>query len=451
MFKKVIVVGIVFVLLASLATAATTAAGQDDPATPMIHVDPASALRDTPVQIVLVGFEPGVEVTLQARATDSLGVGWESWATFVADESGSVDVSAQAPTAGSYTGVDGMGLFWSMTAANYTVPFSWDTLDPLVIHLFARVAGETVARAEIERLYVAQDVTRVEVREAGLYGTLFLPPGDGPFPALLVLGGSEGGLGENQAALLASHGYAALALAYFGYEDLPPELAEIPLEYCATALDWLRAHDAVDAGRIGIMGGSKGAELALLLAVRHSDVRAVVATAPASAVFQGLNSDMMTRPTSSWSEGGAPLPFVPFPMTLEVYQAMQTDDGLMQFLPVYEAALDDEAAVAEAAIPVEQIAGAILLVSGGDDVMSASERMADQIVARREANGQTTLHLNYPAAGHMIGVPYTPAMNTDRAIAVQGGAVFGGTPEANAAASADAWPRILAFLDENLR
>ncbi len=44
------------------------------------------------------------------------------------------------------------------------------------------------------------------------------------------------GLWEHAAALLASHGYAALALAYFGVEDVPKDLINIPLEYFGTAL-----------------------------------------------------------------------------------------------------------------------------------------------------------------------------------------------------------------------
>lgn len=36
---------------------------------------------------------------------------------------------------------------------------------------------------------------------------------------------------EYRAALLASRGFATLALPYFGYKDLPPMLLEIDLDY----------------------------------------------------------------------------------------------------------------------------------------------------------------------------------------------------------------------------
>ena len=38
---------------------------------------------------------------------------------------------------------------------------------------------------------------------------------------MIDLYGTAGGLNEYRAALLASRGFAALALAYFGYDDLP--------------------------------------------------------------------------------------------------------------------------------------------------------------------------------------------------------------------------------------
>ena len=57
-----------------------------------------------------------------------------------------------------------------------------------------------------------------------------------------VLGGSGGGLPQGLAALLASHGYVALALAYFSYEHLPAELVSIPLEYFETGMRWLQGN-----------------------------------------------------------------------------------------------------------------------------------------------------------------------------------------------------------------
>ena len=85
-------------------------------------------------------------------------------------------------------------------------------------------------------------------------------------PAVLVLGGSEGGLpGGLLPALLASSGYPALGVAYFGEPGLPQTLSRIPLEYFAGALRWLARQPGVNPARIAVLGVSRGSEAAQLL------------------------------------------------------------------------------------------------------------------------------------------------------------------------------------------
>ena len=48
---------------------------------------------------------------------------------------------------------------------------------------------------------------------------------------MIDLFGTVGGITEHRASLLASRGFAALALPYFGYEDLPKDLGLISLDY----------------------------------------------------------------------------------------------------------------------------------------------------------------------------------------------------------------------------
>jgi len=89
-------------------------------------------------------------------------------------------------------------------------------------------------------------------------GVLYLPAKGGPFPGVIILGGSEGGLFEPRARAFAANGFAALTLAYFGYPNLPDELVEIPLEYFERAIAWMKAQPGIDAARLGLVGGSKG-------------------------------------------------------------------------------------------------------------------------------------------------------------------------------------------------
>ncbi len=91
---------------------------------------------------------------------------------------------------------------------------------------------------------------------------------------------------EPDAVLLASHGYAVLALASFSMDGVPTEPVDIPLKYLAAAIDWLRAQAGVRGDRLGVIGGSPGGELALLLGAAFPAVTAVVSYAgPHSRVF----------------------------------------------------------------------------------------------------------------------------------------------------------------------
>lgn len=53
----------------------------------------------------------------------------------------------------------------------------------------------------------------VVVREQGLVGTLFLPSTAPPYPVVITVGGSGGGIFSAPGALLASSGIAALVVS----------------------------------------------------------------------------------------------------------------------------------------------------------------------------------------------------------------------------------------------
>src|SRR3954469_25643779 len=136
-----------------------------------IVVEPTRVLVDERISVRLDGFEPGQTVTLRARMNDDQARAWESSATFAADADGSVDVGAQRPLAGSYDSADSMGLIWSMRPvgdAEGARGFVKTSLAPTVVTLTAEAGDQTVATAEVERLWSAPDVTRTEVRDHGM-------------------------------------------------------------------------------------------------------------------------------------------------------------------------------------------------------------------------------------------------------------------------------------------
>lgn len=284
-----------------------------------------------------------------------------------------------------------------------------------------------------DRPVVTQDIA-----EGGLVAQYIRPEGEtGRLPALIVLGGSEGGTRwvRRAGALFAAQGYAVLAISYFRAEGLPSGLELIPLETFGRGLTWLVAQPGVDRGRIGIYGLSKGSEAALLTATRHPEIRAVIAASPSHVAWPGLSNPFVLQ--SSWSENGAPVPFVPYDMSR----------GFTSIFAIFQNSLPNVAQHPNAIIPVERINGPILLVSGEADGLWPAKAMADAIAARLRANNfrHRVVNLSYPDAGHMTPTPPALGPTTPASLAQ-----MGGTVEGTDRARAEAWPAMLCFLRDAL-
>ena len=432
---------------------------------PHIELTPATALADEEVHLRVLGLQAAQEIAITAELHDEDARLWQAQAHFRADTDGVVNLATQSPLSGSYEGVDGMGLFWSMTVPEvepHSVRYSKKTLKPVTITFRVTHEGQQLATATLQRLFRAPDVERIEVRTNGLAGTFFKPLRSGPLygghshggphPGLVLFGGSGGGLSETNAALLASRGYATLALAYFAYEDLPKSLLNIPLEYFETAFTWLHAQPDVQADRLGVMGASRGGELALLLGATFPQVKAVVARAPSNVVWEGFGKGVPSG-APAWSHHGVSLPVIQENLSHDLIAAI-VNRAPIAATPLYYPALADEAAVEAAAIPVEQSHAALLLISGQDDQMWPSFVMADMAVARLDKHNYQYpyQHLCYPNAGHQISLPYQPKPATSGHHSLTGEWYeYGGTPSGNAFAAADSWRKMLGFLAEHLR
>jgi dienelactone hydrolase len=297
------------------------------------------------------------------------------------------------------------------------------------------------------------------VSEHGLVGTLFLPQEDGPVGAIIVLGGSSGGRKNGIAALLASHGFVTLALAYFRDESLPKELAEIPLEYFETAMEFLAEQVTVDAARIAVWGASRGAELALLLGATFPRMCAVVAYAPGSLVFSGCCSPQANQ-KAAWTYGGRPIVPLKNNWSEPEIQALrkEIEDEIKAGKPAaltrgFRLRVAKALNLEESTIPVEKIRGPILLISGKEDALWPSAELAEIAMSRLREHrfADRFEHLSYEDAGHQIWIPFLPTTVSSRKHPLSGIVIeYGGTPAGIAKASADSWPRVLEFYREAL-
>jgi dienelactone hydrolase len=266
-------------------------------------------------------------------------------------------------------------------------------------------------------------------------GVWIVPDSGGAGTGVLVLAGSSGAVDVRRATLLAEHGATALSIRWFGGPGQPTGICEVPLETFASALDALKA--ACD--RVAILGVSKGAEAALLLAVDDPAIDVVVAFAPTDVVWAnvGPGLDGADRPCrSSWTRGGRPLPFVPYDD-----EWRWTGDGPPAYVGSYvqsRATFADR--VEDAAIPAEAITADVVLVAGGDDQVWPSVLHAEWLVRRRAAHGLETTLITHPEAGHRLLLPGEQAEQRGLVMA------RGGSPQADAALGERAWPVVRSAL-----
>lgn len=312
---------------------------------------------------------------------------------------------------------------------------------PLILSSCQSAAGTRMSAAEAAPAAIPDDV--IELREPDLIANFYRSTTtDAPGPAILMVGGSEGGLSQGvalDAEALRAEGFSVLQISFYRFEGQEQNLEMVPLERFDQALDWLLARDEVDAGRVGIFGTSKGAEAALIVASRRPEIEAVVAIVPSNVSWAGINWDFDGRvPETSWSLDGEPYPALP-------YGDFDYETGLYS---LYANGLKAVGEHEEAVIAVEESDAPMLLICGGSDALWPSCPMAEAVEARAEAMGGPEVTVfAYPDAGHGAGGLPSEALDPETADAPLD---WGGTRRTNRAAQEDNWPKTVEFLKEAL-
>jgi dienelactone hydrolase len=285
----------------------------------------------------------------------------------------------------------------------------------------------------------------------GLTGVLAAPAD--PIGGVVVLGGSEGGFHERDAMAFAEAGFSAVAVAYFGAPGLPAGLKEVPIETVMAAIDVLS--ESVPESRIGLVGGSRGGELALLTASFDPRVSAVVSVVGSGVVTQGIDFEqgrldrILSTPTPSWTHEGKPLPYASYSADKGLHEAI-AEGAPIRLATAFPAVEDIDLDVA--GIPVERIRGAVLLISASDDGVwpsAAYSRVAEERLSSR-AHPFPHRHVVLEGAGHLIAGPPGDDQVSSKGPGPGVEFEYGGEPSITTAARREAWSRTIEFLHAEL-
>ncbi len=202
-------------------------------------------------------------------------------------------------------------------------------------------------------------------------------------PLLVAFGGAEGGIDWHRNHMktkrdsLIQKGYAILAIGYFNADETPRNLDRISLDAISDTIMNIAKNNKIDESKIALIGGSKGGELILNLASRFNQFKAVIAMSTSNVSFPAIT---WSSNTSSWTYKGNEVPYVPAPLKT-ISPALKGDH-----FTAFSMMLEDETAVKNAEIQVENINGPILIMSGKNDDQWPALSMSNKIIERLKKN-----------------------------------------------------------------
>lgn len=406
-----------------------------------LSVTPNEALVDEKVNIRVDGLPKNGPITIKASLQEG-SLRFSSYGCYTATDEGSVVVGEQKSQLGTYTGIEPMGLFWSMKPEpscrqnvrllkkDITKPIAVD-LSVLEGHLswedLFDPPPQPLATVNVLRWYKHKSVRRERVVEGNIRGAIFTPPGPGPFPGVIDLFGSGGGLFDHRAALLASRGFCVFALPFFAYEDLPKSLPDVSLDYLIESTKWFAGLPKVKKDGIGIIGLSKGGMYALELCRQVSQIKAVV-------LVNGVSfySDVPLN----YSKGDI------MNSEFKFDKIITTPEGI-DIKECYKPT-DDEF------IKAWESEASVLCINGEDDGSldyKTNERFLELVPEDKKHRFQM---IKYPRAGHLIEPPYTPHCRYSFHKVFQFDFLWGGETKGHSVAQEDSWRRILDFFSHHL-
>lgn len=413
-----------------------------------LSVQPSRGLVDEKFIVLVQNVPPGFQLTVHASYKCEDGHSWEAFGHYIANASGSVNVSEDPSLGGTYSGVEQMGLLWSLRSVPGSIPWlrmrKVNPQTPMEVTISVYQGHQTegfvdqvpLAGVVVERWYMAPGVRRIPITENNLSATLFLPSGPGPFPGLLDLWGGGGKLVEYRAALLASHGIASLALDYVTPKIVLETGKMVEDSYFEAAYRVLQQHPQILGSRIAMLGLSFGTSVTLKTVVYSEVIKLRCAVCISGSHVQRIDGSL-AQVLSFFAENAGKTRYNEQNQVIwrDLLLPIPTDPNLK--------------------VDVGRLKCPLMLVVGEDDQNWPAHESAMDMkeMMERAGNSHLLTVLSYPNTGHLIEPPYTPHVraSTFRTVSREKVvALWGGEALTHARAQEDSWRKILVFLRENL-
>jgi len=271
-------------------------------------------------------------------------------------------------------------------------------LGPVIVMQAAPAEERIYQRVHLADLEYTEVSFRNETQDLDLAGMLFIPDGEGPFPAVVIIQGSLASERDSNwyltlSSYMQKNGVAVLLPDKRGCEKSQGDWYRSSFEDLATdtlaAIDFMKSQEIVRVSQLGIIGMSQGGIIAPIVASQSSDLDFVINMTGSSVP---MHEQLLYEENFVWQETGF-LPVVAnlisYPDTFvyekvtgkEWYDAVGNFDPLPYWRKVYTPVL-------------------VLLGSDDHNVDSTESKV------RLEALGKDNIMVNmYKGSGHALQDP----------------------------------------------
>jgi hypothetical protein len=350
---------------------------------------------------------------------------------------GIVDTKTSKPLSGTYVKADVSGLFWSQASTNMEynpdieclVELSEDDKGYFILEL---IQNENHQVFKYEIIRELESVKMLELDDVP--GRLYYPESKSTQGVMIHVAGEAGIEGvEINAKLLAAKGIATLALPICSYGSLKDNFSEVPLETVLDAIDYVKTLEFIDEDRVGLIGGTRGAELVLKIASIRNDLKLVVASNPCDVINQSVVKQL-TWSKSSWTLANKPVAYSKIKKSelLKLYlrRIISHKNQSMRIIYNHDVQMID----------VGLITAKVMLLAGSKDDRWQSVYMAKRIKSTLDCK------LNIYDSGQTLGGPGCLPTTSFEQLSFS----LGGTPEENGIAQNQSWHDLIDYIRTSL-